>query len=330
MLLLETGQQTSADATGAFSLTGVPLAIGANTFTVRATDVAGNQRSAIQTITRTATQVNNAPTDIIFSVEPPPSGTTPPVIVAHLAAVDADAGDSATFSIAAQSVLSGAADTFTINGNALVDGINPHGASIDSYDITVRATDTHGATYDEHVVLTFGTNTTSPGDAITGATGNDIIYALGNGSAFGQHDIIHAGSGDDVVFGQDGRDDLFGEDGNDVLNGGAGGDSLTGGAGSDIFQFSAVADSTISAPDFIRDFTHGVDLIDVSAIHGVGDVPLTFDAVANADVVPNHITWLEVGASTIIQIDVNGDPFADMHIVLTGTGLSLDAQDFKV
>lgn len=61
VLLLETGQQTSADATGAFSFTGVPLAVGVNIFTVLVTDEAGNQRSVIRTITRTTTQVNQAP-----------------------------------------------------------------------------------------------------------------------------------------------------------------------------------------------------------------------------------------------------------------------------
>lgn len=289
----------------------------------------GNGALSWATATITITGVNHAPTDIVFSVEAPPSGTTTPVIVAHLAAVDEDVGDSATFSIVAQSVLLGAADTFTVNGNALVDGLNSHGncrldGCLDSYDITLRVTDSHGASYDEHVFLTFGTNIINPGDTIVGATGTDIIYALGNGTGGSvQHDNVHAGSGDDVIFGQDGKDNLFGEDGNDILHGGLGLDTLTGGEGSDIFQFSSITDSTpnLFLADVITDFLHGTDLIDLSAIHGVGDVPLT---------VADNITWSEVGADTIIQIDTTGDTTPDMTIRLTGTSLNLDAQDFKL
>ncbi|MBI4002597.1 MAG: LEPR-XLL domain-containing protein [Nitrospira defluvii] len=51
-LLLETSQTTTADASGNFSFSNVALAVGANSFTVRATDTAGNQRTATRTITR--------------------------------------------------------------------------------------------------------------------------------------------------------------------------------------------------------------------------------------------------------------------------------------
>jgi RHS repeat-associated protein len=52
-LLLEgSGRTTTADATGHFTFTGVALTLGANPFTVRATDVAGNSRSHVTTITR--------------------------------------------------------------------------------------------------------------------------------------------------------------------------------------------------------------------------------------------------------------------------------------
>jgi hypothetical protein len=52
VVLLQTGARTTSDATGAFSFSGVALALGANTFTVQATDQAGNLGTAQHTITR--------------------------------------------------------------------------------------------------------------------------------------------------------------------------------------------------------------------------------------------------------------------------------------
>ena len=50
--LLGLGLTTTADGTGTFSFSTVALTLGANLFTVRATDTAGNQRSETRTITR--------------------------------------------------------------------------------------------------------------------------------------------------------------------------------------------------------------------------------------------------------------------------------------
>src|SRR5207248_9934075 len=52
VVLLESGATMTADGTGAFTFTGVALALGANPFTVRATDVAGNSSEFATTITR--------------------------------------------------------------------------------------------------------------------------------------------------------------------------------------------------------------------------------------------------------------------------------------
>ena len=58
--LVGLGLTTTTDGTGAFSFNNVALALGANTFTARATDTAGNQRSETRTITRVAAG-NSAP-----------------------------------------------------------------------------------------------------------------------------------------------------------------------------------------------------------------------------------------------------------------------------
>ncbi|MBI4002985.1 MAG: putative Ig domain-containing protein [Nitrospira defluvii] len=58
--LVALGLTTTADAAGAFSFSNVALTVGANSFTVRATDIVGNQRSDTRTITRVAVG-NSAP-----------------------------------------------------------------------------------------------------------------------------------------------------------------------------------------------------------------------------------------------------------------------------
>jgi Ca2+-binding RTX toxin-like protein len=51
-----------------------------------------------------------------------------------------------------------------------------------------------------------------------------------------------------------------------VLNGGNAADTLVGGSSAGRFVFTALTNSSPAAPDTIVDFTHGVDLIDLSAI----------------------------------------------------------------
>ena len=50
--LVEAGLFATSDASGVFTFAGVSLALGANTFTARATDLAGNEQTFAQTITR--------------------------------------------------------------------------------------------------------------------------------------------------------------------------------------------------------------------------------------------------------------------------------------
>ena len=80
--LLQTVALVQADGAGAFAFEDVGLALGANAFTARATDAAGNTAEASRTITR---------------LEEPDGDETPPVIVAALASdTGADAADGVT------------------------------------------------------------------------------------------------------------------------------------------------------------------------------------------------------------------------------------------
>ncbi len=92
--LLELGLTTTADASGQFSFTNVALTLGANAFTVRATDPAGNQRTEARTITRLA--VNQAPV-----LDPIGNQTVNEEVLLTFTAqaTDLDAGQTLTFSL---------------------------------------------------------------------------------------------------------------------------------------------------------------------------------------------------------------------------------------
>ncbi len=63
---------------------------------------------------------------------------------------------------------------------------------------------------------------------------------------------------DNTITGNTGSNTLTGGDGDDYLEGGDGKDFLYGGNGSDTFVFDA---NTLKAPDVIKDFEDGIDLI---------------------------------------------------------------------
>lgn len=91
--LVGLGLTTTADATGQFAFTNVVLALGANPFSVRATDAAGNQRTEAKTITRVA-PANQSPVADAQSVTT--AEDTAKTIT--LTGSDGD-GDSLTFTI---------------------------------------------------------------------------------------------------------------------------------------------------------------------------------------------------------------------------------------
>ena len=90
VLLLQTAAETIADNSGAFQFAGISLTLGANVFTVRASDLAGNSSESTRTITR---------------LELPPEGDTEaPVIQARLAN---DTGRSAADSVSQDPTVTG-------------------------------------------------------------------------------------------------------------------------------------------------------------------------------------------------------------------------------
>src|SRR4029450_11139532 len=112
---------------------------------------------------------------------------------------------------------------------------------------------------------------------------------------------------------------------------GNGADTLVGGSGVDRFVFTALGNSSPATPDTIVDFTHGVDLIDLSAIgantSASGNQAFAF-AGQDANAIAHAVTWYETGGNTVVQVDVNGNAIADLAIVPAGTDHHLSSTAF--
>jgi Ca2+-binding RTX toxin-like protein len=132
---------------------------------------------------------------------------------------------------------------------------------------------------------------------------------------------------------------IVGNSGNNALSGGAGQDTLTGGTGKDRFAYTATADTgtTAATADIITDFATvnavtlaNSDLINVNAIDantGVGGNQ-NFAFIGTADFsAAGQIRYVQIGADTFIEGNVNAGLGADFSIQLSGLHV-LGATDF--
>ena len=171
-------------------------------------------------------------------------------------------------------------------------------------------------------------------DALFGDNGNDRLFG-GNDRDFlygGRHnDLIKAGDGNDLVKGEAGNDKLFGEAGNDWIVGGIGRDYMIGGSGRDRFDFDSTRDSVRLNRDLIKDFTHGEDRIDVSTIDAntssAGNDRFRFIGDGAFTKTAGELRFIEFNRYLRVEVDVNGDGRADMHIDIFGED-TLHANDF--
>ncbi len=155
---------------------------------------------------------------------------------------------------------------------------------------------------------------------------NLVPLILGNDN----NNTLRGTSGSDILIGMGGKDVLNGGAGADILIGGAGQDTLTGGAGADAFVFTAIGDSTTSAPDLITDFTHGQDKIDLSSIDA--NTALAGHQAFHFGATPGHtgdiVTHYDAAHNrTVIDLYVNADATRDSEIWLSGNH-ALTASDF--
>jgi len=160
-----------------------------------------------------------------------------------------------------------------------IDLAGGYANSTAGHDTLVSIENAAGSTGDDVIVGNALDNNLFAGDDwLDGGAGNDtIVGQYGN-------DILKGGHGNDLLNegGLYGNDVLDGGNGNDTLIGGFGADQLTGGAGADRFVFQTTTDFGGNGWDTIRDFQHGVDKIDLSALDArpdlAGNQAFTFDA----------------------------------------------------
>ncbi len=173
-------------------------------------------------------------------------------------------------------------------------------------------------------------------DVVLGGDGKDVAYGdAGSDTLSGGAgtDTVDGGSGDDLVQGDGGADlllggigddTIFGGPGNDTIVGGEGVDLMSGEGGSDVFVFEALEDSPVATPDVILDFTPGADVIDLSGV-----VPGLLDAQIGGSFTGTgpSLRTQEIGATTVVRVDVDGNGSSDMRIILEGA-LGVTESDF--
>jgi Ca2+-binding RTX toxin-like protein len=265
-------------------------------------------------------------------------------------------------------VINGGADTDTVSYRDDPAGVTVNlgtGSATDGWggvwafggtDTLISIENVEGSNFNDNITGNNGDNVIngrSGDDTIDGGAGIDlldlsdgtagVLFFLTNDSSDTTVNLSSIGlstaAGDtyknmEGVIGTNFDDTLFGSDNADTLTGSAGTDIMTGNAGNDTFKFNATSDSstTLALSDLIKDFVHGIDTIDFSAIDantGVGGDQVFLFGGNDTNTVANSVTWSETGGgNTILQIDNNGDTAADMQIVLEGTGLGLTDADF--
>ncbi|MFM2388621.1 MAG: hypothetical protein RLZZ437_176 [Pseudomonadota bacterium] len=150
-----------------------------------------------------------------------------------------------------------------------------------------------------------------------GLGGNDQLRGgHGNDRAIGGtgRDVLWGRGGDDRLSGDEGNDALYGGTGNDRLIGGAGRDILFGGAGADVFVFAAGGDAPEGQhKDTIRDFTSGVDKIDLTSLPGPDDSnALIWRGTGGFSGNAGKVAVLQGRHASTVMVDLTGDGRADL------------------
>ncbi|MGH6650867.1 MAG: hypothetical protein ACREB7_07000 [Sphingopyxis sp.] len=187
--------------------------------------------------------------------------------------------------------------------------------------------------------VSFRINGTAGADTINGVlnAANNIHGGAGADVIRGGDlaDTINGASGDDAILGGGGDDIILGGLGDDKIYAGAGADILSGGAGADVFRYMAATESGVGAlADHITDFAVGVDKFQFRSIDTDSATPgkQGFDFIADNLFHATgraEIRYQSIGADLRVEVDLDGDGAADMHIVLDGLGgQSLGVGDF--
>jgi hypothetical protein len=177
------------------------------------------------------------------------------------------------------------------------------------------------------------------------SVGADSVINSGNGRITKS---VTLGAGADKYIGGKFKDTVLGGDGADKITGGGGRDFLSGNTGtsandgdSDAFVYTKLSDSgkTSATRDFITDFVHDTDFIDLHLIDANTKTAINNKfiwqsaqgAAFTGKAGEIHHTWQNQAGTandrTIISADVNGDKSADFSIELFHL-VKLTAADF--
>jgi Ca2+-binding RTX toxin-like protein len=162
------------------------------------------------------------------------------------------------------------------------------------------------------------------------STAIKALYALGvskvnlSGSSTGEK--ITGNKAANTLDGSGGNDSITGGSGKDTLIGGTGRDTLSGGSSDDQFRFETAADSTIDAPDRVKDFgDSGADKIDLSRVFS-GVLTYRDEKAING---ANQVNVTAGGSDVIVHVNLDDDLDDEMQIVLSNTSLgSMSSGDF--
>ncbi|MGB1213392.1 MAG: beta strand repeat-containing protein [Pikeienuella sp.] len=231
-------------------------------------------------------------------------------------------------------------------GNDLVEG----GAGADTLDGGEETFDSDTLSY-ESSALGVDVDLLS-GDVSGGDAQGDVVTGFENVTGSAQADRLEGDNASNRLEGGDGADVLVGRGGSDLILGGAGDDTISGGGGAndiiiggtgvdvligngggDVFAFTDFSDSGVGAGnrDVIRDFNVAQnDLIDLSGLQfgllaapvpQVGEIaeqPLQFGGTAFTGLAGEVIARIVDPATTLVQIDRDGDQISDFDIELDG------------
>ncbi|MFL1561808.1 M10 family metallopeptidase C-terminal domain-containing protein [Pseudomonas sp. O64] len=121
------------------------------------------------------------------------------------------------------------------------------------------------------------------------------------------------------AIGGSGSDTLTGNEQSNRLKGGGGADTLHGGGGADTFVYDRVSDSTPQNPDIIKDFTSGIDKIDVAGVlREAGLKSLNFADRFSGRAGDAVITHDSTTGRSTLAVDTKGSGTADMLITSHG------------
>ncbi|MGD9922282.1 MAG: calcium-binding protein, partial [Pseudorhodoplanes sp.] len=234
------------------------------------------------------------PTDILLSGGLVNEGAAAGTIVATLSTVDADVGDTFTYTIT-----NDPSGFFTIVGNTIrvASGANIDFETLQQHTFDLNVTDSFGNTYFEAVTIQVldlnevtGTTGNDQGETqINGTIGADIIDALAGS------DVVYGDAGGDTIYGREGNDNLHGGFGNDTIYGGDDSDSIYGESGADMLYGEGGNDTIYSGGgggtvdggdgnDVILAGTQGSDPFE-TLIGGAGDDTINYVGFGRADVV---------------------------------------------